>query len=349
MKIAVLYGGNSTEREVSLVSGRAVATALQGRGHDVLLVDPARGDAPVGPAETVAAIAITGSPPAVLEEEGSALRAVSGSAVSAADVVFVALHGGTGEDGTVQGLLELAGKRYTGSGVLSCALAMDKRVSKILFREAGVATPAWRVVRGAFSADGGAGAPLLPGDLPAAAGAVAELGGFPLVVKPNDQGSTVGLTIVERSEGLDDAVARAAAHSSRVLLESYVPGREVTVAVLEDRALPVVEIEPRNGLYDYESKYTAGMSEYTCPADIPESVERELQQQALDAFASLGCSGYARVDFRLTTEMRPFCLEVNTVPGMTDTSLVPMAAKAAGMTFEELVERIVQLALGGAG
>jgi len=348
MRIAVLYGGTSTERDVSLVTGRAVAGALDEAGHEVLLVDPALGDRPMGAREAIAAAKIGGAPPNPTDETGAALEAVAGAAVAGADVVFVALHGGTGEDGTVQGLLELAGKRYTGSGVLACALAMDKRLSKLMFREAGVPTPPWRVVVGGTAEQRRAasnGTPTLPDDatLDSAVAAAGELGGYPVVVKPNDQGSTVGLTVVQDGSGIEEAVRLAAGYSSHVLIEEYVPGRELTVAVLDDEPLPVVEIAPKSGLYDYESKYTAGRSVYTCPAELPKMLASELGDLALRAYDSVGCAGYARVDFRLEEGRPPSCLEVNTVPGMTATSLVPMAAAAAGMTFPELVDRIVTL------
>lgn len=346
MKIVVLYGGTSAERNVSLVSGVAVGLALLDRGHDVLLVDPARGDEPVGPREVGAAGAVGAGPPPILEEDGSAIRAVAGEAVQAADAVFIALHGGSGEDGTVQGLLDLAGKDYGGSGVLASALAMDKRVSKLIFREAGVLTPAWRVLHADGAGSAPAGSPSFRSDLPLdrAAEAVGALGGCPVVVKPNDQGSTVGLTIVREAGGLDAAVSLAAEYSEHVLLERYISGREITVAVLGGDALPVVEIVPKSGFYDYEHKYTKGMSEYHCPADLPEPKAREIREAGVAAFNVLGCEGYARVDFRLSPEGRAYCLEVNTAPGMTEVSLVPMAARAAGIGFGELVERILTMA-----
>ncbi|MBD3366998.1 MAG: D-alanine--D-alanine ligase, partial [Candidatus Eisenbacteria bacterium] len=246
MRIAVLMGGTSTERDVSLVTAHAVGAALTGRGHRVLLVDTAKGGEAVEPSGDGPSVSTT--PPESLREEGAALLAVAGSAVREADVVFVALHGGTGEDGTIQGLLELAGKRYTGSGVRASALAMDKHVSKLLFRDAGVATPDWRVVS---SQDG----PFKPDEPGAdrARRALADLGGCPVVVKPNDQGSTVGLTIVRDPDDYLSAVALAGSFSDRVLVEPYVEGREMTVAVLGDEALPVVEIAPESGFYDYES------------------------------------------------------------------------------------------------
>jgi len=349
VRIAVLYGGTSAERDVSLVSGRSVGLALSERGHDVLLVDPAEGDSPIGVREAAAAAAISADPPAVRHESGSAIEAVRGEAVRQADVVFIMLHGGTGEDGTIQGLLELAGKPYTGSGVLSSALAMDKRASKVVLREAYVPTPAWRVVtfERELTADRRGGSPTLPGDLPpeSASDAVSALGGYPVVVKPNDQGSTVGLTVVEDEEQLAPAVKLAGEYSRHVLVETYIPGRELTVAVLGGEALPIVEIAPKSGIYDYESKYTAGMSEYTCPAEIPALLADQLKANALTAYGALGCSGYARVDYRLSPAGKPFCLEANTVPGMTEFSLVPMAAAAVGIGFGELVERIAEMAV----
>jgi D-alanine-D-alanine ligase len=349
LKIAVLYGGTSAERNVSLVSGRAVALALADRGHDVLLVDPAKGDAPLGPREAEAAASVGSDPPPILYEDGSTLRAIAGEAVQSADAVFIALHGGSGEDGTIQGLLDLAGKRYGGSGVLASALAMDKRTSKVIFREVGVRTPEWATLSREALGELGArvGSPSFPGDFPPdrAQDAVEQVGGLPVVVKPNDQGSTVGLSVVRAEEELAPAVELAAGYSPHVLIERYVPGREVTVAVLGSEALPVVEIVPRGGLYDYRSKYTKGMSAYHCPADLPGSVADELAAAGRTAFQALGCRGYARVDFRLSPDDGCHCLEVNTAPGMTEVSLVPMAADAAGIDFGELVERILTMAL----
>lgn len=349
MRIAVLYGGTSAERDISLVSGRAVGLALAERGHEVLLVDPAEGDSPVGAREAAAAAAIGSDPPAIRHETGSAIAAIQGEAVRSADVVFVMLHGGTGEDGTVQGLLELAGKKYTGSGVLASALAMDKRAAKVVLNRVHVPTPPWQVVtfERTLPPDARGGSPTFPSDadVDAATAAVNELGGYPVVVKPNDQGSTVGLTVVEDEERLLPAIKLAGEYSSHVLLETYIPGRELTVGVLGGEALPVVEIAPRSGIYDYKSKYGKGMSEYTCPAELPALLSDQLKASALTAFAALGCRGYGRIDYRLSPAGKPFCLEANTVPGMTELSLVPMAAAAVGIGFGELVERIAEMAL----
>ena len=354
MRVAVLYGGISAERGVSLVTGRAVGAALVERGHDVLLVDTALGDHPVGVREAQAAaeLAPHGSGPASDAPDhrpGSTAEAVTGEAVSAADVVFIALHGGAGENGTVQGLLELAGKRYTGSGVLASALAMDKRMSKLAFLKADVPTPDWRVVEVDSKARSRerSGSPSFSSDIPPseAGGSIEELGGYPVIVKPNDQGSTVGLTLARDEGELAVAIDLAACYSSNVLVERYIPGRELTVAVLDDSSLPVVEMEPKAGLYDYECKYTKGMTVYTCPAEIPDETASGMSDAGLNAFRCLGCHGYARADFRLAPDGRYYCLEVNTVPGMTEVSLVPMAAKAAGLSFGELCERILDTAL----
>jgi D-alanine-D-alanine ligase len=327
MRIAVLLGGTSAERDVSLVTGEAVGRALEDVGHEVSLVDPAVGPEPL---DRAARATIGTAPPEIGVETGAAVRAVSGRAVREADVVFIALHGGTGEDGTIQGLLELAGKRYTGSGVRASALAMDKHVSKLIFRDAGVPTPDWRAVRDGSELDA----------------AAKGLGcAYPMVVKPNDQGSTVGLSVVKDADELRPAFELARRYSEIALIERFVEGREMTVAVLDGRPLPVVEIAPESGFYDYASKYQKGATVYTCPAQAAPALEAALGKAALDAFDSLGCRAYGRVDFRVTPGGEPFCLEANTVPGMTETSLVPMAARAAGMDFGQLVDAIANLAL----
>jgi D-alanine-D-alanine ligase len=251
-------------------------------------------------------------------------------AVTDSDVVFIALHGGAGENGTVQALLELSGRPYTGSGVLASALAMNKAMSKKVFVQSGIPTPKWQLLT--------AGARGKDIDVKA-------LGGWPIVVKPNEEGSTVGLTIVSRAEDLDEAVDLSFQYGAETLVEQYIPGRELTVAVLGDEALPIVEIKPQGGHYDYESKYTAGKSQYFCPADLPEALAARIRKLGIDAARCLGCSGVSRADFRLPPDGDPSCLEVNTIPGMTPTSLVPMAAKAAGMSYDQLVARMIDLAL----
>lgn len=254
------------------------------------------------------------------------------SVARAVDVVWMALHGGAGEDGTIQALFDLAGVTYTGSGHLGSALAMDKDLSKHLFRAASVPTADWTMVTAATQEQ-----EWRTGKF---AGGVFESLGSPVVVKPSKQGSTVGLSVVKRPEDLAGAIAEAFRHDDEVMLEGYVPGRELTVGVLGKIALPVGEIIPKHEIYDYECKYVAGMAEEIFPAQLPASVAAEAQRLSLLACAALKVSGCVRVDLRLHPENGLFCLEANTLPGMTGTSLVPQAALAAGITFPELCERI---------
>jgi D-alanine-D-alanine ligase len=323
VKIAVLMGGLSSEREISLRTGRGVAQALRNLGHQVVAVDAANGRMlPAGEEERAAL------PAEALEPAGTTVLARP-ETLAGADVVFIALHGAAGENGTLQALLDLAGKTYTGSGMLASALAMNKAISKRIFAQAGIPTPRWRLLE--------------PGET-AANVDVGALGGLPLVVKPNEEGSSVGLTVVREMSELEPAIALAVKLGA-VLIEEFIEGRELTVAVLGDEALPIVEIRPKSGLYDYESKYTAGRSEYFCPADLPASVAGEVSALGLESAKVLGCRGVSRADFRLGPDGIAYCLEVNTVPGMTPTSLVPMAARARGLSYDQLVQRMVELAL----
>ncbi len=326
MKVAVLMGGRSSEREISLRTGQGVALALRNLGHDVTSVDGADGTVLSAGKEEASA----SKREAVLKLPVSAmLAAVQSPAVQAADVVFIALHGTYGEDGMIQAALELAGKTYTGSGVLASAIAMDKAMSKRIFEREAIPTPHWIVLE------------------PGVQGRSIDtslLGGYPLVVKPNSEGSTVGLTIVKHPSELDAALEKAGKHDSQILVEQYIEGRELTVAVVGEEAYPVVEIEPKSGFYDYESKYTKGKTEYTCPAALDKELGRHVRELAVECAAVLGCRGVVRVDVRLSEEDEPYILEVNTVPGMTPTSLVPMAAAAKGITYDQLVGRIVDMA-----
>jgi D-alanine-D-alanine ligase len=326
VKVTVLMGGRSSEREISLRTGRGIASSLRALGHEVTAVDAANGRLLAAGAEESAGPVTAIS----LADQG---KLVAADAIRESDVVFIALHGGAGENGTLQALLELTGKPYTGSGVLASALAMNKATSKKLFEREGIPTPPWQLVL----------ADATPDEVD-----VDRLGGYPIVVKPNEQGSTVGLSIVHKAEALGDALRFAAEHGHETLIERFIPGREMTVAVLGEEVLPIVEIRPKGGLYDYEAKYTQGMSDYECPARLPEAVGGRMRELGLRAVRVLGCHGVARVDFRLSPENEAFCLEVNTIPGMTPTSLVPMAAKARGMSYEQLVERILELAVSDA-
>jgi D-alanine--D-alanine ligase len=301
MRITVLMGGDSSEREVSLATGKRVAAALRERGHEVFEADPA-------------------------PDPFKSLEVARGT-----DVTWLALHGGAGEDGTMQALLGLAGITYTGSGHLASALAMDKDLSKHLFRAAGVPTADWWMA----CADGDAawrGADY--------SGRVEAALGMPVIVKPSKQGSTVGLSLVKAPQALTEAIELAFKHDDEVMIESYVPGRELTVSMLGELVLPVGEIIPKHEIYDYECKYVAGMAEEVFPADLPDAVRIEAQRLTVLAYHALKLEGCARIDFRLHPDGRLFCLEANTLPGMTATSLVPQAAQAAGITFPELCERI---------
>jgi D-alanine-D-alanine ligase len=327
----VVLGGTSEERNVSLATGRAVVAALREKGHDVVAVDPAHGVVPREEEERMFGGAVGVDPPNLDE-----LAALGGSAVGSAlaelpavrwaDVVFLALHGEFGEDGTVQGLLDLAGVPYTGSGCLGSAVAFDKRISKELFEHEGVPTPAW------------AGESATPEEILQAL----EL---PFVVKPSSGGSTVGLSIVRRPEELPAALDLAARYDDDSLCEAFVPGRELTVTVLDGEPLPPVEIIPSHEIYDYECKYSAGLSRYETPARLSDAETERIQELAVKAYRALRQASYSRVDFRLSEDGTFWCLEANSLPGLTSTSLVPKAAAAAGIAFPDLCERIARSAI----
>lgn len=296
-RIAVLRGGQSAEREVSMRSGQAVWAALVKKGYDAIPVDT---DSSVG----------------------ARLREVR------AQIAFIALHGPGGEDGTIQGMLEILRLPYTGSGVQACAMAMDKVVTKALLEYHRIPVP-----RGLVRVKRERKAPLPRGF------------GLPVVVKPINQGSTVGISIVRRARDLATGIDAALKYGPAVLVEEYIQGRELTVGVLNNRALPVVEIVAPGGFYDYAAKYTPGASVYKAPAPIPQRQTTVLQRLAVEVHQRLGCRGATRVDFRLDPRGNPFVLEINTVPGMTETSLLPMAAKAAHLSYEALIEGILKSAI----
>lgn len=334
LRIAVLFGGTSEERDVSIASGAQVVAALRQRGHDVVAVDTARG---VLAAESEAKLLQSGVAPLPPRSEAlDMLRTGNPAALTAApelkgvDIVFLALHGGRGEDGTLQALLDVTGLAYTGSGHLASALAMDKDVSKHLFRAAGVPTPDW--LR------------LVPGE-DVDPDRVLRAIGYPVVVKPNKQGSTVGLTVVKEPGTLAAAVALAFQFDDEVLLEAFVAGREVTVPILGDTALPVGEIIPAHEVFDYECKYQPDMAQEIFPAEIPDDVAERARALALCAHGALKLSNYSRIDFRLDDDGGLWCLEANTLPGMTAASLFPKGARAAGISFPEVCERICRLAI----
>ena len=336
MKITVLMGGASSERNVSLASGLRIVEALRSRGYDVIAFDPSQG---VIDEESLAQLAANGvgTEPPSLEDlarstGGSFLPALETlSEIANADVVFLALHGGQGEDGTLQALLDMAHVRYTGSGHLASALAMDKDLSKKLFQTAGVKTAEWLMA-------------------PASLDEVERTLGFPVVVKPSKQGSTVGLTVVKQPDRLQAAIDEAWRYDDEVMIERFIAGRELTVGVLGGRVTPVGEIKPVHEIYDYECKYTAGMATEEFPAQLTEEQSTRVQEQAGAAFRSLKLKGCARIDFRMATSDDAdengefYCLEANTLPGMTELSLIPQGAAAMGMSFPDLCEEIVRLA-----
>ena len=330
MKIAVLFGGTSEERDVSIASAAQVIPALRGLGHEVVAVDTATGRLE-GPAEQrlltsgVGPQPPSGSALAGMRQDATALAAEAAD-MRDVDVVFLALHGGAGEDGRIQAVLDLAGLPYTGSNHIASATAMDKDLSKRLFRAAGVPTADWRMA-------------------PVSAEEVALALGWPVVVKPNKQGSTVGLSVVRAAEAFPAAVSLAQRHDDEVMVERFIPGRELTVGVLEGRALPVGEIIAPGEVFDYQAKYQAGGAREIFPADLAADAASRLQELALRAHAALKLGTYSRIDFRMDPTGGFWCLEANSLPGMTAASLLPQAARAAGIGFSQLVERICKAAL----
>ena len=337
-------GGTSAERDVSLASGLRVTEALRTRGHDVTAIDTARGTLSRDDERALLARPVVQPEPPSRE----ALRRMSMEtlpqmqrvlpSLRAADIVFLGLHGGAGEDGTIQALLDLAGIPYTGSGHLGSALAMDKDLSKHLFRRSDVQTADWvMATQDAGRARGEPGRRFRDDTI-----ATLRL---PIVVKPSKQGSTVGLSVVKEPGQLAAAVQEAFEYDDEVMIEAFIAGRELTVGILGDDALPVGEIIPKHEIYDYECKYQAGMAVEEFPAKITAAQTAQVQELARRAFRALKLRGYARIDFRMSNNGEFFCLEANTLPGMTQTSLIPQAAAAAGIDFPELCERIVRLAL----
>ncbi len=347
MKITVLCGGFSPERDVSLSSGTLVADALVRRGHEVCLVDLYTGRTPAGgePAFTTDPIpryTVSRTVPdldALARETGrGALRIAPGvpALCHAADVVFVALHGDVGENGQLQAFFDMEGIPYTGSGYTGSLLAMDKDLSKQILSRAGVPTPPWMYVDLSREADLAAAAARLETEI-----------GYPMVVKPATGGSSVGVSMPEDHASLVAALEAAARFEATILAERRILGRELTVSVLGDEVLPPVEIIPRQGFYDYENKYQAGATEELCPAPLTPDENRALADATLRGFSALRLSGYARFDFMLDEDGTPWCLEANTLPGMTPTSLLPQSAAAVGIAYGELCERMALLALAG--
>jgi D-alanine-D-alanine ligase len=332
MRILVLMGGSSPERMVSLSSGEAVAEGLDKMGHQVIKMDPSVpakvctilekihkgpiGETPVGKNEPL-------SP----EKIQTLLQQIQKYAV---DLVFPVLHGGWGEDGRLQAVFEIAGIPYVGCNAASSALAMNKHLTKRVVSTEGVATPDYYFI---------------PRNSIEHIPQVCREFGYPLVIKPNASGSAVGVSILQNAEKLPAAMELARSQNDDILIERYIAGRELTVGILEGQGLAVIEVVPKDGFYDYKHKYTSGQTEYICPADIGAGLTRQAIEQAAKAFRALGCEVFGRVDLRLDNEGNLWFLEVNTIPGMTASSLLPKAAAAIGMSFPEMVHRAAVISM----
>ncbi len=338
MKVVVLLGGESEERDVSLVSGCQVADALRQAGHDVVALDPVKGPLAELGERIILASGVGALPPSETVDPGGggAMGGAGGGATASgtalatreeivqADIIFPVLHGGMGEDGTLQALLDIAGVRYAGSGMLGCALSMDKDVTKRILRDAGIPTPDWLVSPNADQ--------------------VMERLGVPVIAKPVAGGSSVRLSLLQVELEVVAAVAEDAKAPSPMMYEVYVEGREFTVGILGDQALPVGEIVSQHELFDYECKYQSGMAEEIFPADIPDALAETLQARALEVHRLLRLRDFSRVDFMVDQADEPWCLEANSLPGLTGNSLLPKAARAGGISFPALCDLIMQMA-----
>lgn len=296
-KIGILTGGESSEREISLKTCEAVENACQDLGYNTVQL--------------------------VLDGEANKLV----QKLHGIDFVFIALHGGKGENGVMQGFLDSLDIPYNGSGVLASALGMEKSLTKQLARSFGIQTPDWKMFT-----DINESKKYIPNE-------------FPIVVKPSADGSTIGLSIVKNQAEIAEAVELADKFDGNILIENYIKGRELTVTIIGQKVFPIIEIIPRHKFYDYECKYEKGMSEYICPAELPNTLTDKIQNIALEVFNILQCSGYARADFLLDKDNNPWFLEINTLPGMTATSLVPKSAMIAGVSFNNLIQMIINESL----
>ena len=329
MRVAVLMGGTSDERDVSLASGAQVARALREAGHDVVAVDTARGRLDAGEEARLLGAGVATAPPEVeaLErlDEGDTVALTRDPSLGDVDVFFLALHGGSGEDGTIQALLDVAGVAYTGSDRLGCSLAMDKEVTKRLLRDAGIPTPDW--LTGPCDAD-----------------EVERALGLPVIVKAAGGGSSLRLVLAHDRAELESAIEESRDWDDLVLFERFHRGRELTVGILGDTALPVGEIIPEHEIFDYACKYQPGLAQEIFPAEVGPELAARLQAMALDVHRALRMRDFSRIDFIVEGDGSVWCLEANALPGMTANSLLPKAARAAGMRFSELCDRLVGLA-----
>jgi len=301
LNIAILYGGTSTEHKISIQTGLAIAEAINGKYNlDMINLD---GE-------------IYNTPHLLLD----------------ADLVFNALHGGDGENGSIQSFMDIHRIKYTGSGAKTCKIAMDKNITKLIAKSIGIPTPNWVLLKKNVND----GLQLQDNN--------SLKFSYPYVVKPADEGSTFGLTIVREESELEDAISLAAEFANEILIEEFIPGKEITVGILDNKPLPIIEIKPSHNLYDYDCKYTEGMSDYIVPAELSDSIQRSISEDALKIYKTIGCRHYSRADFRLNEKGQHYLLEINTLPGMTSTSLLPKAAMAAGLNFPDLIDTIIKIA-----
>lgn len=339
MNIIVLAGGNSTEREVSIASGQGVCKALRERNHKAVLLDPYFGaskkEENLFPAEYDVDKAADNmrEMSGKLEETMKTRKEFFGSNVleicKEADIVFLALHGANGEDGKVQSVLDLMGVKYTGSGPLSSGMAMDKGITKMVFEAKGVPTPKGITLEKSKCSS-----------------QLADYGmGFPVIVKPCCGGSSVGVCIANNQTEYQAALVEAFSYENEVVVEQFITGREFSVAVVDGKSYPVIEIAPLQGFYDYKNKYQAGSCVETCPADLSSALTKEMQKYAEKGYEALNLQAYARLDFLMDDEGNMYCLEANTLPGMTPTSLIPQEAKAIGMDYPQLCEKLIEVSL----
>lgn len=339
MNIVVLAGGNSTEREVSISSGQGVCQALRERNHRAVLVDAYFGKDTVGE-EVFPEKYDVEKDAAWMREQSSRLEGVMKTRkeffgphvlelCQKADIVFLALHGANGEDGKVQSVLDLLGVKYTGCGHLSSGMAMDKGITKMVFEAKGIPTPKGMTL-----------------EKENCSSSLADYGmDFPVIVKPCCGGSSVGVCIAHNQQEYSMALAEAFSYENQVVVEQFITGREFSVAVVDGKAYPVIEIAPLQGFYDYKNKYSAGSCVETCPAELSASLTKEMQMYAEKGYEALNLQAYARLDFLMEEDGSMYCLEANTLPGMTPTSLIPQEAKVIGMNYPQLCEKLIEVSL----
>ncbi len=336
-KILVLAGGTSEERQVSLTSARSIIESLQRSGHEYAAIDTADGKSLLDNNGRFLFQTDEKSESKLATKQASTtalMKSIGSADYRNYDLVLIALHGGAGENGSLQALLDLAGWKYSGSNMLASAVCMNKAFTKEIVRAKKIPTAVWQLLKIRDIAA-----------IEKYAESMKQEFKLPLIIKPNSSGSTVGLTLVKDWNQLPEALRLANEFGADVLVEKYIKGREITAAVLNGHALPLVEIVPTNELYDYQCKYTKGKSNYICPAPIDKDLTPVIRAMAERAYKTIGCAGLARVDFILGVGNQPVFLEVNTLPGMTELSLAPMAAKEAGISFDELIDEICKAAL----